>query len=227
MNILVNVSYCQGHYKGQNPDVAERLRGDLHARWLYDAVSWWEGRDNLLFGMGKNIDVAVSSTDWPGILHVEAGDERDYLWDVHDTARFVLTEPSNPGHQVGAALTIRLGLECAHKLGYDCLIHTAEDVAPRWSAVLDMIRSIENGSDYCGEAWGASGEELNAQFFACRPSKLAGPWDACSVTGHGCIERYLYHLCEQKGLSCRAVEKGFYRTTHDYEQWKRWMKEGG
>ena len=179
----------------------------------------------LYLGMG--LPVVVAATDFQGILEVENSPSdysRDVAWRILKRGVMILGTPANPGHQVGAALAIRLGLEAAAKMGYTYLLHTAEDVMPRQAARLKMRRALEEGADYAGEPWLAGPGQLNSQYFACRVDALAGAWDACAVTTDGCIERYLGRLLEGKKV---AHVKESYRTTHDRGQWLGWRDEEG
>ena len=199
------------------------MHGQTHAEWLEKAVYMYAS---------LGWPVIVSCTDYHGILSVntsEGDHERGVLWRLIDRGFPIMGESINPGHQVGAALCIRIGLEYAAYCGYDYLIHTAEDVMPEFSVLDRMVKALDEGAHYCGEKWGLDMTELNSQFFACRVRPLVNIWDACAVSGHGCIERYL-RACvgdhpkvyfdgeDGKGGRC-------YRTCHDFELWKRWKRE--
>ncbi len=217
MNALVSISYCADHYKGADPERAMRLRGQTHAEWLEDACRIYYER---------GLPVIVCCTGFRGMLNVEVSPqnlERDVMWRIFRKARAIVGVPENPGHQVGAALCIRQGLECASKLGYDLLIHTAEDVLPLPGVLREMQSTISGGSiDYVGSFWGPQRDELNSQFFACRVQSLVGKWDSAAVTGHGCIEKYLASLVR---FSRVHHLENYYRSTHDYDEWQRWRKE--
>ncbi len=191
------------------------MQGELHARWLLEAVGYY---------LGFDADVVVSCTAWRGLLNVNnsPGDcERDILWQVEAVCP-ILGVPENPSHQVGAALCIRQGLEAAGKWDYDCLVHTAEDIVPERGAIENMIEAVQYGADYAGNRWGPHQEFLNAQFFACRTQALVPTWDACQVVGAGHIENYLR---QQIGKGSVWAMEGLYRHSHDFEEWQRWMKE--
>lgn len=213
---LVSVSFCASHWKGADPGTnGIRLPGVQHAEWLEDAVCLY---------LKEGWSTIVAATDWKGILEVETrpgNEERDVLWRILARSVPIVGTVANPGHQVGAALAIRLGLECAARCGYDFLIHTAEDVLPRPGAVRRMVAALEAGDVYVSEPWGAAGQ-LNSQFFGVRASVLAGPWDACLVPRYGCIERYLGALLDNQP---RMFIPGIYRSTHDREEWLRWREE--
>jgi hypothetical protein len=215
---LVSVSWCAGHFKGRDPHEAPRMRGVEHAEWLEDAVA------GLYFTAGY--DVIVACTHWNGIIDVEnTGDspERDVLWRLLRRRIPIIGTTANPNHQVGAALCIRLGLEYASHCGYEYLIHTAEDVLPHPGSIEGMCDALVKGAEYVGEQWGHGNDQLNAQFFACRVATLVGPWDACCVTGHGCIERYLAVLIGDRPK--KLFVNPSYRHTHDKGEWERWRKE--
>ncbi len=153
--------------------------------------------------------------------------ERDIAWRILARDVPIFGTPSNPGHQVGAAQCIRIGLEAASKLGYDFLIHTAEDVIPNVLTLEHMEEALDDGNDYVGELWGPEGDrqQLNSQFFACRVQSLVPTWDACAVTGAGCLEKYLFQRLDGKR---KAYIHPYYWTTHDRGEWDRAMaKEFG
>lgn len=217
---LVSISFYAGHAKGG--DNIGYLDGALHAEWLENAVEFWNAEcfaQRIVAGLW---DVMVACTGFGGILNIEAGRERDAYWRIFPKT-WIVGVSNNPGHQVGAALTIRLGLETAAKLGYDYLVHTAEDVIPKRGALAMMIATLDRGYDYVGERWGPQQDQLNSQFFACRAQALVPTWDACAVTGHGCIERYLMAQMAGKRIHTNFVGK-LYTHTHDYEDWQRCIK---
>ncbi len=213
VKVVVNIAYCQQHHKGG--DGIGTLPGVLHAEWLEKAVEFYNA---WAFGQPPplNADVFVSITGFPGWTEVEAGRERDALWRTFKHARFVTMGP-NPGHQVGAAWCARLGLEAAGKLGYDALIHTAEDVVPEPGSLREMVEALAD-ADYAGEAWGPEQNELNTQFFGARVPYLAGVFDPTKIPEHGHIERYMAWLLRDRPV-CR---KRFpYAHTHDFADWTR------
>ncbi len=214
MRTLVSISYCASHHKGADPDVAPRLDGAEHAEWLQDAVGFYAA---LL----PTAEIAVAATAFPGILDVPAGRERDAYWTIIKCGVLLVTTSHNPGHQVGAALAIRLGLEAAGKLGFDFLVHTAEDVIPGEGALQEMLTALASEADYAGSEWHAGPGQVNAQFFACRTQALVARWDACAVTGDGCIERYLGRLLEGRP---KCLREWPYRHTHDRAEWQRWAR---
>lgn len=229
MNAVVSVSYCNAHVKGAAPWAGgTRLDGALHARWLEEACGLYldgvRSDDGHLYEVPA---VVIVSTAFDGILHVEAGEERDALWRCARRGVGIMGDAANPNHQVGAALCLRLGLEYAGKLGHDYLVHTAEDVLPRPGALAAVLHALADGSEYAGYAWGVGtpAEGLNAQFFACRVPYLAGKFDPAAVTGAGHIEGYLRDLLAGKKLWLAVAPEVRYRHTHDYEEWKRWKGE--
>ena len=225
MKTLISISYCAEHYKGG--DRINRMNGQRHAEWLAAAVALYDdiAPVEVYLNYDDDFDIIVSCTGFPGILNVEQTPdscERDVMWDVINGVKCIVSVPDNPGHQVGAALCIRMGLEAAHKWGYECLIHTAEDVVPRRGALAGMVRAIKEGVSYAGEMWGVEQDELNSQFFACRVNDLVGPWDACAVPGHGHIERYLRDLLADRQ---KYLKRDQYRTCHDFAQFRQWVQE--
>lgn len=220
MRVAVNLAYCCQHFKGG--DGIGTLPGAEHAEWLEQAVGFYHERAcKELFLQGYSFDLFVSITGFPGWTEIAAGRERDALWRTFKYARFVTMNP-NPGHQVGAAWCIRLGLEVAGKLGYDCLIHAAEDVIPGPGVLREMVKVLaESDYEYVGEAWGPERDELNTQFFACKVPWLAGNFDPTKVPAHGHIERYMATLLRQRKVYRRPFA---YAHTHDYSDWQRRVK---
>jgi len=215
-SVVVSVSYAMSHRKGT--EAAMPMNAQKHAEWLEQAVHWY---------VRRGFPTIVAATGYPGILDVETSSEsreRDALWRILRQGVPILGTVHNPGHQVGAALCVRLGLEYAHCCGYDYLIHTAEDILPVPGKITEMLLALEDGYEYAGEAWGEAQDELNAQFFACQAAALVGAWDACRVTGHGHIECYLRDLLAGKP---QALLTGTYQHTHDYEQWREWLIQQG
>lgn len=140
MKTLVSVSYCAEHRKGGDAPGAPHVPPQEHAEWLEQAC-------DLYLSLGY--DVVVSCTGYRGILNVEqtpTSHERDVMWRVIGKVKAVLGDATNPGHQVGAALCIRQGLEAAGKWGYEYLIHTAEDVLP--TAKFAAVKWHDKGIDY-------------------------------------------------------------------------------
>ena len=223
MSAVVNIAFCADHRKGS--DHGPRLGEAEHWEWLERCCRRWIRED---FGDATGALVVASATGYRGPLHVGAGRARDALWRVIGMDVPVLGDATNPGHQVGAGLTVRLGLEFAGKLGYPYLIHTAEDVLPRPGVVVAMLRSLEAGDEYAGDHWaaGTPAEGLNAQFFACRVPHLAGVFDPGAIPAAGHIEGYLLSLLRGRRLSLWQGGPGErYRHTHSAEEWKRWSEE--
>jgi hypothetical protein len=213
----VAVTFCATHAKGGN-DIGH-LPSQEHYEWLEDAV-------NLYRAAG--LHAVVCMTGFPGIMEVpiSATDySRDVLWRVYARGVPVVSSAANPGHQHGAAFTIRMALEYAGKCDFGHLIVTAEDVMPRPGAVGRMLDALEQGADYAGEIWGVHRDEANAQFWACRVQALVPAWDHCRATERGWIERYLKHLL--RGRPCRWFAESLYQHTHDKGLWTRWRDEQG
>jgi hypothetical protein len=218
MSLVVNIGYCQEHFKGG--DRINQMHGQLHAEWLEQCVLMWEELCDC------PVFVSMTGfTGWPEVENSATSNERDVLWRIfgRPRVRFV-TMAANPGHQVGAAWCIRLGLEAAGKLGYAYMIHTAEDVVPSRDALLVIRQWLEvNGSSYVGEHWGVDEgrDECSSQFFGCDVGKLCGPFDPPAVSGHGHLEAYLRHLLPTGCAWVRAM----YRSTHDFSEWQKWRRE--
>lgn len=216
---LVNISFCGSHQKGNEGNAP--VDGAEHAEWLEAAV-------DLLADLSPyNWNFCLSMTGFPGICHVTAGRERDTYWRLMEAVNGIdlywITMAANPSHQVGAAWCIRQGLECAGKLGYDLMLHTAEDIVPRKNAFHNMVARLDEGYDYVSERWGAGDDQLNTQFFGVRVPLIAGTFDPPAVSGAGCLERYMGQ--QLQGRKLHLSYAGLYRHTHDYWQWKQWAEE--
>ncbi len=203
---VINVSYCAAHRKTHVPP----LHGQLHAEWLEKCV------DNLL---KTGLPVVVSMTGWPGLLNVNVSPdnlERDVMWRVYAKTRFVTVKQDMP-HQLGAAWNIRQGLEFAAKMGYDYMIHTAEDVVPHPGKIQEMVGHLERGVHYVCSDWSSDrADELNTEFFGCRVHPLVNDFNPY-LLGGGLVERYLYDLLRGKRL--HLYKQRPYDTSHDYDQW--------
>jgi hypothetical protein len=215
--VIVNISFCCEHRKGG--DLVHPMNGQEHAEWLDDCCVWWLKHTPW--------PLFVSMTGfrgWPEVPNAPGYFERDVLWRCfgRERVRFV-PMAANPGHQVGAAWCIRLGLEAAGKLGYDYLIHTAEDVLPYKWAPRELIGLLnQTEAEFVDERWGVNRDECNAQFFACRVPYLAGVFDPTAIPRHDHLEAYLRDILKDKKIAhCEPS----YRTTHDFAEWKRWVEE--
>lgn len=222
---VINIGFCADHYKGG--DGRDRQHGQTHWEWLEQAIE-------LLFDITMlELPIFVSITGFRGfesVLAAPGNQERDVLWRIFSRPYVrLITMADNPGHQVGAAWCIRLGLEAAHKLHYDYMIQTAEDVVPTRGAIEQMIGQLQRGAEFISEEWGEAHEDCSAQFFACRTRFLGAKFDPCAVNAHGHIERYLRVLLEGKRVvkpgGCGLQWGTIYRTTHDMAQWQRWAQE--
>ncbi len=224
MRLLINISYCGHHYKGGGPNDAayDRIHGQAHAEWLEEAVTLWKNSIDDPIICHYFPKVIVSATGFPGICHVEVSPgnlERDVMWRIFGRVPIV-GMPQNPSHQEGAAWCIRQGLEYAGKLGYDYMIHTAEDIMPHRGTLTKLAGMLDEGYEYVGERWGTS--DLNTQFFACRVQSLVGIWDPGQVMpSAGYVERYMAHCCVGKSL---GLIGRIYDHTHDFSEWKRWRE---
>lgn len=212
---FINVAFNADHRKGG--DFNEPCDAAGHWYWLYECVKDLDGCGRW---SGAH-PVVVSMTAFPGHLMVPAGRERDAMWQCMRHARFV-SVPHQPGHQEGAATCIRLGLEYGGKTGFDFMVHTAEDIVLPLGVVTGVLAALEGGADYVGAAWGPDKNELSSQFFACRVQALVGTFDPGQVLRHGWLERYLAHQLAGKAV-CRVDYP--YRHTHDYQEWRRFLKE--
>lgn len=222
-SLLIGISYCGTHNKGDavGTPAAVMVPPRLHAEWLYDAVSLVYGSSRRM-GLPDRPRLLVSAVGLPPILQITEPGERDALWNVLSVAS-LLSWPMNPGHQVGASVALRQGLEAAGYWGYEYYLHTAEDILPYPGAVNKMLQALDEGNDYAGFLAGPDGC-LNCAFFACRTSYLAGVFDYERVRDFPGLEHYLAHLFE--GRPKWVVDaRGFYVTTHDYEQYKRWLEK--
>jgi len=216
--VLVSISYCATHHKERNPWERPPINGQLHAEWLDKTVNFW--LNNTPF------PVIVSAIGFPGMLNIEISDtskERDVWWRIFSKAP-ILGLPNNPGHQEGAATAIRQGVECGMKLGYDFLIHTAEDIMPTDEAIYRIVRDLCDGADYAGNTWNINNDELCAAFFGCRTAAVGARFDPGTTLQYGYLERYLAHTLADRP---KALYGGniapIYSHTHNYEEWNGWL----
>jgi hypothetical protein len=209
---MINVSFCSSHRKGGDAPESPFLDGELHWRWLEEALVFLESQAPW--------DIFVSVIGFTGFEH----HKHTAIWRIFDRdAVRLLFSPANPGHQQGAALAIWLGLEAAHHLDYKYMVHTAEDIVPDPGAMMKMVEWMDGSHvDYIGEAWGWSRTELSAQFFACRVEALRPVFDPGQVLAHGYIERYLR---DKLANNPKEFTENMFRHTHSFEEWQRWTKE--
>lgn len=217
--VLIGISYCGTHNKGSGPETSEAVRVTprSHAEWLLASVDYWQTFGRTL---DRDFRVIVSAVGLPGMLHITGEGERDIMWLVAQKATIVNWH-DNPGHQVGASVAIRQGLECAGYWHYPLYLHTAEDILPLPGAVEMMLAKLDEGKDYAGWVWGHH-SSLSSQFFACRTNPLAGIYDIGRVTQFIGLEHYLYDLLKDRPKHEIGAE-GYYLTTHDWDQFKRWL----
>lgn len=219
---LINITCCYAPIQG-SPKSRDRLSGADSAEWLERCVRHYRGRYDL--------PVAVSISAFPGIALTEGGRERDAYYRIFDLARF-LAVPVNPSHQLGASLTMKMGMEYAGAAGFTYLIHTAEDIIPRPGSLEAKVKAIHDGYDFVGgigelnlpqmppdqHQWiKQDGPRLigaGCQMFACRVSKFANSWDAGAV--RDCIEIHMGNFISR--LRHLSLEEE-YEHVHDYGQW--------
>ncbi len=225
---LINVTCCYCPVQG-SPKSRDRLSGADSAEWLEKAVDHYLGRFDL--------PVAVSISGFPGIALTGGGRERDAYYRIFNKTRF-LSIGSNPSHQLGAALTMKMGMEYAAASGFAYLVHTAEDLIPRPGSLEAKVKAVHDGFDFAGgvgdldlpsmpadqHQWiKQHGEKLigaGCQFFACRVDKFAYSWDAGQV--RDCIEIHMGNFISRLRYLSLAEE---YNHTHDYGEWLRFEEQ--
>lgn len=220
-SLLIGISYCGTHNKGEYLDSpgAVRVSPVEHAEWLLATVRLWQ---KLAVDLDRASRVVVTATGLPAMLQVTAPGERDVMWAVLDRA-IILAHPDNPGHQVGASIALRQGLEAAGYWGYPLYLHTAEDILPWPGSVEKLLAALDGGSDYAGYCWT---DMLNCQFFGCRTAALAGCFDMEGVRNFPGLEHYLHHLLKDRPKSVSGDGgRGHYLTTHDWRQFQGWLKK--
>lgn len=212
--VVISFGHCAEHYKGG--DGLGRMHGADHSRWLALAMDFYRRH------CPPEWDLQAAITGWPGWPAVETSPgnpERDWYWQALRSGRFI-TMAENPGHQRGAAWTIRLGLEAAGWLGYDCLVHTAEDVLPDAGGIRSLLEHLQGGTCYAGQAWGRNQDELCSQFFACRVAVLASTFDPAEVHNDFPLECYLAKILSGRRV---AVVRANYHHTHSPGEWSAWV----
>lgn len=221
-SVLVGISYNGRHNKGDEEHSSEAVRVPPaeHARWLGDSVVLYRA-ELRPFMRSYATKVVVVGCGMKDLLYMDAPGEREAMWAV---LRYVpvLSHPEPEGHQVGAATCLRLGLEAAGYWGYEYYLHTAEDILPRPGAVEAMLGALDRGNDYAGYSWS---DCLNCSFFACRTKALAGTFDREKVREYRGLEHYLTALLEGRPKEIfEGGGRGKYLTTHDYAQYRRWLR---
>lgn len=216
-DLLIGISYCGTHNKGDalGSPAAVMVPPKEHAEWLLAAVDFYR---DLGLKLGRCVRVIVSAVGLPATFDLTAPGERDAMWRVLQDAT-VISYPHNPGHQVGAALGIRQGLEAAGYWNYPLYLHTAEDVLPWPGAVEKMLAALDKGADYAGFCWT---DMLNCQFFGCRTTAIAGCFDIEAVRGYQGLEHYLNDLFLDRPKKVVGGQ-GYYLTTHDWPQYRSWL----
>ncbi len=213
-DVVINVSYCAAHKKSTGPDIP----GHLHAQWLLDCVLYLK----KLTGW----PVIVSMTGWAGMLNcptAQGHPEREIMWKVWQEAR-LLGIPENPGHQVGAGMCLRMGLEAAAYTGVPYLLHTAEDVLPKKEACQFMVDKLREGYDYVGHRCDAS-DELNSRFFACRVNAIAGVFNPSILGLDVWFERCLSNLFRGMKICDERCQYGVTYYDGQLEQWYTLLQE--
>lgn len=220
MKTCINLSFNADHRKADGS-----CSIDAHEHWkmLESTVEYL--RDLAAITQLFPWPVIISMTGFPGIMQIEARDDRPtrhVVWSLFKTCRFV-TMRENPGHQQGAMWGIRMGVEAADKLGFDSMIHSAEDVLPHPGAIEDVVRRLEHGARYVGEKWGHSAEHLNAQFFGCNVRWFSENFDVAGLAGMH-TEWYLSSLLEKDFGFVDPISR-CYDHTHDPAEYQRMLLE--
>jgi hypothetical protein len=219
---IINITCCHSPVQG-SPKSRDRLSGADSAEWLEKAVDHYSKRYGL--------PVSVSISGFPGIALTGGGRERDAYYRIFNKCRF-LSVPVNPSHQLGAALTMKMGMEYAAESGFTYLIQTAEDLIPRPGSLEAKIKAIHENYDFVGgigdldlaamppdqHQWVCQhGEKkigAGCQLFACRLDKFAYSWDAGQV--RDCIEIHMGNFISRLKWLSLAEE---YDHSHHYGEW--------
>jgi hypothetical protein len=219
---LLNITCCYNPAPG-SPKSRDRLCGADSAEWLEKSVRHYAARYGL--------PIAVSISGFPGIALTEGGRERDAYYRIFNMTRF-LAVPVNPSHQLGASLTMKMGMEYAAACGFTYLVQTAEDLIPRKGSLEAKIEAIHRNYDFVGgigdldppsmpsdqHQWiRQTGPRLigaGCQLFACRVAAFANSWDAGAV--RDCIEIHMGNFISRLRYLCLAEE---YDHSHNYSEW--------
>jgi hypothetical protein len=221
---LINITCCYAPVQG-SPKSRDRLSGPDAAEWLEKCIDHYAARYGL--------PISVSITAFPGIALTSGGRERDAWYRIFNKCRLLSTD-SNPSHQLGASLTMKMGMEYAWHSGFTYLIQTAEDIIPRAGSLEAKVKAIHDGYDFVGgigelnlaqmpgdqHQWiKQEGPRLigaGCQMFACRVEKFANSWDAGAV--RDCIEIHMGNFISR--LKHLNLEES-YEHCHDYGEWQR------
>ena len=222
---LINITACYLPADGSAKH-RSRLSAIDAAEWLELAVDHWRARYGL--------PVAVSISGFPGLVMTGGGRERDAYYRVAQKA-VLLHVPVNPSHQLGAALTLKMGFEYAHHAGFTYLVNAAEDLLPRPGSVEAKLRAVREGYDFVGGVGNLDLPNMppdqhrwirqdsrpyigaGCQLFACRAEPFALGWDAGQV--YDCIEIFMGNFI--RGLKWLSLAEE-YDHTHSYSDWLKW-----
>jgi hypothetical protein len=221
---LLCITCCCNPVAG-SPKSRDHLSGADAAEWLEKAVDHYAHRYSL--------PIAVAISAFPGLALTSGGRERDAYYRIFDKVKLLSTH-SNPSHQLGAALTMKMGMEYAGHAGYKYLVQTAEDIIPRPGSVEAKIEAIRQGYDFVGGIGDLNLAQMpsdqhqwirqigprligaGCQMFACRVEKFAYSWDAGQV--RDCIEIHMGNFISR--LNYLNLEEN-YEHLHNYGEWCR------
>ena len=221
---IINITCCYNPASGSQK-ARDRLSGADSAEWLEKAVNH--------YGKRYGLPLMVSISGFPGIALTEGGRERDAYYRIFNLCRFMPTA-SNPSHQLGASLTMKMGMEYAAASGFTYMVQTAEDLIPRKGSLEAKIEAIRGGYDFVGgigdldlpsmpsdqHQWiNQQGPRLigaGCQLFACRVSAFAYSWDAGIV--RDCIEIHMGNFISRLKYLSLPEE---YEHTHNLGEWLR------
>jgi hypothetical protein len=221
---LLNITCCHNPVSGSEKN-RTRLSGADSAEWLEKAVDHYHNRYGL--------PISVSISAFPGIALTGGGRERDAFYRIFEKTKFLMVG-ANPSHQLGAALTMKMGMEYAASVGYKYLIQTAEDIIPRPGSLEAKYAAIHEGYDWVGgvgdlniptmppdqHQWirQHSDKKIGAgcQLFACKVDQFAYSWDAGQC--YDCIEIHMGNFVSRLRWLSLPEE---YDHTHNYGEWLR------
>ncbi len=216
--LLIGISYCGTHNKGDEATSSDAIRvtPEEHAEWLLASVKFYQ---RLGVSLERPVRVIVTAVGLPSLMAIDI-DERNVMWEVSRLAT-VLSVPENPGHQVGACVALKEGLDAANHWGYPRYFHVTEDVLP-WPGVVGKFVDLLDDNDYVGMRWPSG--VLNLHMIACR-SKAFWAFHPAAVRKYQGIEHYFEALLKDRPIKVNATGEGCYITTHDWQQYQSWLKK--
>jgi predicted O-methyltransferase YrrM len=191
--VLIALSYCGSHQKSNTT-----VRPREHMQCLLACLKQY-----------KKYPLIISAIQF--FTNLRDDEERILSWEIHKRAK-IITTAENPGHQPGAAWTIRLALEYAVAMGFEYLFFSADDIIFYNPDKVErtLARMKEQNLGYIGTVWEVQ-ESLNAQVFCIRVKDYASDLNNIlfnAVDFHASrapIEHYFYRITVKNKIKYEAL----------------------